>query len=75
MFLWLVRKGGEDLAAGFQKASEIYQARAAYRIEMALYGALPVSVLLLGLMVFWEVAPVFQSLIMFMNMLGNMGGD
>ena len=48
LFLWLVRKGGENLAAGFEKAAEIYHARAAYRIEMALYGALPVSVLLLG---------------------------
>jgi type II secretory pathway component PulF len=71
MFLWLVRKGGEDIAAGFQKAAEIYQARASYKIELLLYGALPVSVLLLGQMVIWQVTPVFRTLIWMMNMLGN----
>ena len=75
MYLWLVQKGGEDLAAGFRKAAEIYEARASYRIELALYGALPVSVLLLGLMVIAEVFPLFQSLIAFMNMLSGGGGE
>lgn len=73
MFLWLVRKGGEDLAAGFQKAAEIYHSRASYKIEMALYGALPISVLLLGQMVIWQVTPVFRMLIWMMNMLGGNG--
>jgi type II secretory pathway component PulF len=71
MFLWLVRKGGEDLGAGFQKAAEIYRARASYKIELLLYGALPISVLLLGQMVIWQVAPVFRTLIWMMNMLGS----
>ena len=76
MFLWLVRKGGEDLAAGFQKAADIYQSRAGYKIEMALYGVLPVSVLLLGQMVLWQVLPLFRSFIWMMNSLGGMnGGD
>jgi type II secretory pathway component PulF len=70
LFLWLVQKGGEDLAAGFQKAAEIYQARAAYRIELALYGALPVSILLLGQMVLWQVVPLLRSMVWMMNMLG-----
>jgi len=74
LFLWLVQKGGEDLAAGFQKAAEIYQARAAYRIELALYGALPLSILFLGQMVFWQVAPLMRALITVMNTLGDMGG-
>jgi general secretion pathway protein F len=73
LFLWLVQKGGEDVAAGFQKAAEIYQSRASYRIEMALYGALPVSVLLLGQMVFWQVFPLFRGVISFMNMIGGSG--
>ena len=38
LFLWVVQKSGEDIAGGFQKAAEIYQARASYRIELALYG-------------------------------------
>jgi type II secretory pathway component PulF len=75
MFLWLVRKGGENITAGFEKAAEIYRARAAYRIELALYGALPVSILLLGQMVFWQVAPLFRMFVLMMNALGGTGGD
>jgi len=74
LFLWLVRKGGEDIVAGFQHAAEVYQARAGYRIEMALYGALPVSILLLGQMVFWQVAPLLKSMVWMMNMIGDTGG-
>ena len=74
LFLWLVQQGGEDVAAGFQKAADIYYARAGYRIELALYGALPISVLLLGQMVLWQVVPVMRTLINFMNMLGDMSG-
>jgi type II secretory pathway component PulF len=74
LFLWLVQQSGEDPAAGFQKAADVYQARASYRIEMALYGALPVSILLLGQMVFWQAAPLMRSLIWMMNMIGDSGG-
>jgi type II secretory pathway component PulF len=75
LFLWLVQNGGEDVASGFQKAAEIYRSRASYRIELALYGALPISILLLGQMVFWQVAPMVQQLIALMNMLGNVSGS
>jgi type II secretory pathway component PulF len=75
LFLWLVQQSGDDPAAGFAKAAEIYSARASYRIEMALYGALPVSILILGQMVIWQAFPLMQSLISFMNMLGDMGGS
>jgi type IV pilus assembly protein PilC len=75
LFLWLVRQSGEDVAAGFQKAADVYHERAGYRIEMLLYGALPVSILLLGFMVFWQIGPLFRSLIWVMNMLGSAGGD
>ncbi len=73
MFLWLVRKGGEDLAAGFQKASEIYQTRAAHKIELALYGALPVSILMLGQMVILQTVPLLQAMIGMMNMFSDCG--
>lgn len=69
LFVWLVRTGGEDVAAGFAKAAEIYQSRASYRTEMALYGALPVSILLLGQMVLWQVFPMLRSLTWFMQSL------
>jgi type II secretory pathway component PulF len=73
LFLWLVQRGGEDVAAGFRKAAEIYQNRASYRTELALCGALPVSVLFLGLMVFWQAAPLVQALVAVMDMLGDSG--
>jgi type II secretory pathway component PulF len=71
LFLWLVQKGGEDLAAGFQKAAEIYESRASYRVELALYGALPVSILLLGQMVLWQAVPLVRSMTWMMNALGS----
>jgi len=74
LFLWLVQKGGEDVAAGFQKAAEIYQARASYRIELALYGALPVSILLLGQMVLWQALPLMRSMIWIMDSSSGPGG-
>jgi len=73
LFLWLVRQSGEDVASGFQKAAEVYHERAGYKIEMLLYGALPISIVLLGLMVFCQVGPLFRSLIWVMNLLGNVG--
>ncbi len=73
LFLWLVQRSGENVSAGFQKAAEIYESRAAYRIELLLYGALPVSMLLLGLMIFWQVVPALRTFILFMNMLGGNG--
>jgi type IV pilus assembly protein PilC len=71
LFLWLVQSTGEDVASGFAKAAEIYEGRASYRIELALYGLLPISILLLGQMVFWQIAPLIQALIKLMNMLGS----
>jgi hypothetical protein len=69
--LRLVQKGGEDVAGGFRKAADIYQARAAYRIELALYGALPVSILILGQMVLWQAVPLMRSMVWLMNSLGG----
>ena len=65
-----VARGGEELAAGFQKAAELYRSRAAYRIELALYGALPISILILGQMVLWQATPVFRFVIVMINSLG-----
>ncbi len=72
LFLWLVEKAEEDPAAGFEKAAEIYRGRASYRIEMALYGALPISILFLGQMILWQVAPMAQAMRSLMNMLGGL---
>lgn len=74
LFLWLVQQSGEDVAAGFQNAAQVYRDRASYRIELLLYGALPVSIVLLGQLILWQVSPLFRGMIWFMNMLGDMGG-
>ncbi len=74
LFVWLLQKSPEHPAVGFGKAAELYGARASYRIELALYGALPVSVLLLGQMILWQVVPMLRTLIVFMNSLGDTGG-
>jgi type IV pilus assembly protein PilC len=71
LFLWLVQKGGENVASGFEKAAEIFRARASYRIELALYGVLPVSILLLGQMVLWQAVPLMRSMTWMMNMVGS----
>ena len=34
LFVWMVAQSGEDLASGFQRAAELYQARALYRTEL-----------------------------------------
>jgi type IV pilus assembly protein PilC len=73
LFVWLVARAGEDLAAGFQRAAEIYQARAAYRADLLLYSALPCSVVFLGLMILTQVQPVFATLATFMKSIGDMG--
>jgi len=75
LFVWVVAQSGDDLAGGFQKAAEIYQSRATYRRELLLYSALPCSVLALGLMIVLQVQPVFATLVRFMNMIGDVGGN
>lgn len=71
LFIWLVAHGREDMAAGFQRAAEIYQSRATHRAELLLYSALPCAVLGLGMVIVMQIQPVFSSLIQLMNALGG----
>jgi type II secretory pathway component PulF len=73
LFIWLVGRAGEDLAKGFERAAEIFQARAAYRAELILYSALPVSILALGAMILSQIQPVFFVLTKFMQSVGDPG--
>ena len=73
LFLWLVDSGGENLAEGFQRAAEVYQARASYRIEMLLYAALPVSILFLGVMLISQAYPVIRLFVQFGSVLDRLG--
>jgi type II secretory pathway component PulF len=71
LFIWFIDSAREDPAAGLEKAADFYRTRAGYRTELLMYGALPVSVLLLGQMIIWQAAPVFRTLVWFMNALGS----
>ncbi len=62
LFFWLVAGEGEDLTAGFARAAEIYYARAAYKADLLLNSALPISVVALGLII---VIQVFSTLRLF----------
>jgi type II secretory pathway component PulF len=74
LFIWTVAQSGEDLTGGFQRAADIYQARALYRTELLLYSALPCSILVLAAIVLFQIHPVFAALISFLNGLsGNEG--
>jgi type II secretory pathway component PulF len=74
LFVWLVAQAGEDLAEGFGRAAEIYYARAAHRVEMLLYAALPVAVLVLGAVIFLQTYPLLRLLVGMIDMLGGDGG-
>ncbi|HEV7927871.1 MAG TPA: type II secretion system F family protein [Verrucomicrobiae bacterium] len=58
MFVWLVAGAGEDLASGFDRAARVYKARFAYRTNVLLYAALPVSLLFIGLMILSQIYPM-----------------
>ncbi|MGA2544340.1 MAG: type II secretion system F family protein [Verrucomicrobiota bacterium] len=75
LFIWTVSQSHEDLPAGFERAAEIYQARASYRTEMLLYSALPCSVLALGMLIVSQIQPVLGVFVAFMNAIGNAGGN
>jgi type II secretory pathway component PulF len=71
MFVWLVAGAGENLAAGFDRAAQVYQARAAYRSNVLLYAALPASLLFLGLVIMAQITPLAQMIFHLPGVLGR----
>jgi type IV pilus assembly protein PilC len=71
LFVWLAGQSGDDLPAGFERAAEVYQARAAYRIDTLLYSALPCAVMALGLVIVSQIYPVLAAFVSFMNAIGS----
>ena len=71
LFIWLVAGSGEDWVSGFKHAAEIYYDRAAHRIEMLLYAALPVCVLALGFLIVLQVLPMLRLFTGLMRTLGE----
>jgi len=74
LFVWTISQSHEDLTAGFQRAAEIYQSRATYRIELLLYSALPCSVLALGLVILTQIQPLVFFFNSMMQSIGNDSG-
>ncbi len=74
LFVWLVTGAGENWARGFRRAAEIYDARAKYRVELALYAALPVTILFLAAIIGLEMLPLMRSFAALINDLGGGGG-
>ncbi len=74
LFVWVVASAGEDLAAGFNRAAEIYHSRALYRTEVALYSVLPVASLFLGAIVLSQAFLVVSMFLPLIAMLNNLSG-
>ncbi len=74
LFTWLVVHGGAPLTAGFRRAAEIYHARAAARTEIMLHAALPVTVLILGLLIAVLAVVIVSLVLPFVTMLDTLGG-
>lgn len=74
LFVWIVASAGENLAAGFARAATIYHARAVRQSETLLYAALPVSILVLGMMILVQMQGLIPVYIRILNWLGPAGG-
>ena len=75
MFVWIVASAGEDLAAGFNRAAEVYHSRAIYRTEIALYSVLPIASLFLGAVVLSQAFLVISMFLPFIAMLNGLSGS
>jgi len=74
LFVWVVATSGEDLSAGFNRAAEIYHARAIYRTEVALFSVLPMASLFLGALVISQAFLVISMFLPLIAMLNSLGG-
>jgi type II secretory pathway component PulF len=75
LFIWLVSSAGEDIAAGFRQAADIYRNRATHRSEILLFAALPLSVLLLGIIILTQGWLMLSSFMIFVELLNSVSGD
>ena len=72
MFTWIVSGAGENLTEGFQRAAEIYHARAIYRTEVALFSVLPLASVFLGVVVISQALLVISMFLPMILMTSNM---
>jgi type IV pilus assembly protein PilC len=74
LFVWLVSSAGEDMAAGFRQAADIYRNRATHRSEILLFAALPLSVLVLGIIILTQGWLIMSGFLVFVQLLNSIGG-
>lgn len=72
LFVWLVSQGGSELALAFRRAADLYQQRARHQVEMLLYAALPVAVILLGVLILTQLSASLSLIVSVLNALGSM---
>ncbi len=70
LFIWLVAQGGENLAEGFQRASDIYHARSNYKIDLLLYAAMPMAIMAMAGLIVGEMYPVIKAIKVIFESLG-----
>lgn len=75
LFVWVVASAGEDLAAGFNRAAEIYHSRAIYRTEVALFSVLPAASLFLGIVVISQAFLVISMFLPMISMISGLSGS
>ena len=75
MFAWIVSGAGENLADGFKQAADIYHSRAVYRTEIALYAAMPIASIFLGVAVISQALLLLCMYLPMLQMISNMSGS
>lgn len=71
LFRVLLVEAGDELHAGFARAAESFQARAAARTELLLHAAIPVAVLVLGALILMQLVGPLSAVFQLMNVLGE----
>ncbi|MFO7900430.1 MAG: type II secretion system F family protein [Planctomycetota bacterium] len=74
LFVWMVVNSGEDVARGFDEAGRVYAARADRGVDLMLYGVLPVSIMVLGAGVLYQIHTFLGGLLLpLIDLMTGMG--
>jgi type II secretory pathway component PulF len=68
---WFIRTAGNDLAAGLQRAAQFYRQRSNHHLDLLLHGALPILLVLLGMIVTSQVFVLFRMIVPMIDKLGG----
>lgn len=67
LFFWLIAGDEENWISGLGRAAELYYRRAMAKIDTLLYTALPVSILVVGVMIIGQVYPLLRVIVKTMD--------